>query len=126
MPGADPKGVSIMVLYTDNVQELSPIYDRRQSFYHKAYTADCHTTEGETFNVLWSYDTPVAAYDKDGFHRLWIGWSATTGRHVDEYRRQHGDDGLSKAEWEDTPVERTVQPWEPRPRECKPYRAEYY
>ena len=54
----------------------------------------------EVDGVLVSYYTPVARVGKDGsFHRLWSGWSATTGRHVNVFRESHGMDKLSKSEW---------------------------
>ena len=60
----------------------------------------------EVDGVLVSYETPVARIGKDGsFHRLWSGWSATTGRHINEFRQSHGMAKISKGEWKRLEVE---------------------
>ncbi len=60
----------------------------------------------EVDGVLVSYKTAVARISKDGsFHRLWGGWSATTGRHINAFRQSHGMGKLSKSEWEKMEVE---------------------
>lgn len=54
----------------------------------------------EIDGVLVSYKTAVARIGGDGsFHRLWGGWSATTGQHINKFRRSHGMGKLSKSEW---------------------------
>ena len=54
----------------------------------------------EVDGVLVSYKTTVASIGGDGsFHRLWDGWSATTGRHVNAFRQSHGMGKISKSEW---------------------------
>ena len=76
------------------VYELIP-NDGHKSFYGKAVvicTGSCR--------ILISYRTAVAYFDAaENFHRLWPGWSATTGRHV----RAFG--GPGKAEWDRLPCE---------------------
>lgn len=75
--------------------ELIPA-DGRKSFYGKAVVR-VHHDGAET---LKSYDTNVIRREADGtLHRLWSGWSATTGRHVKAFC------GISKAEWDKMPVE---------------------
>ena len=60
----------------------------------------------EVDGVLVSYETPVARIGDDGsFHRLWGGWTATTGRHINVFRQSHGMDKISKSEWEKMEVE---------------------
>lgn len=51
--------------------------------------------------VLKSYDTDVAEINtKTGdFYRLWNGWSATTAKHVNDFRIQNGLPALSKKSW---------------------------
>lgn len=81
--------------------ELSAIYDGRKSFYGKAVVSEYGTGE----KILRSYDTDVARITADGsFLRTWAGWSATTARHINEFRRQNGFAELSKKEWEQIPV----------------------
>lgn len=54
----------------------------------------------EVDGMLISCGTPVARVVADGsFHRLWDGWSATTGRHINAFRRAHGLGKISKSEW---------------------------
>lgn len=74
--------------------------DNRKSFYGK-----CKVFETENgFRFLQSYDTIVAREDKEGkIHRLWGGWSLTTGRHIKEFC------GLNKSEWDKLEVESEVE-----------------
>ena len=77
------------------VYELIP-HDGRKSFYGKAKVFQY----GDGAAVLKSYDTNVLRRDPDGtLHRLWSGWSATTGRHVAAFA------GIGKKEWDALPVE---------------------
>lgn len=75
---------------------------RVKSFYGRA-----HVLEDDEGNaVLVSYATPVCWTDRfGGFHRTWDGWSATTARHVDEFRAQRGLGRIGKAEWDALEVE---------------------
>lgn len=60
----------------------------------------------EVDGVLVSYETAVARVGKDGsFHRLWGGWTATTGRHINAFRESHGMEKISKSEWMKMEVE---------------------
>ena len=75
--------------------ELFP-NDSHKSFYGKARVFEL--TDGTKF--LKSYATIVACITPDGvFHRMWSGWSATTGRHVIAFA------GVRKAEWDKLPVQ---------------------
>lgn len=77
-----------------NVYELIPT-DGRKSFYGKAHVIVDGGTE-----TLVSYTTKVLRRDPDGtLHRLWHGWSATTGRHIAAFA------GIKKREWDALPVE---------------------
>lgn len=59
---------------------------------------------------LQSYDTFVAAYDNEGFHRLWDGWSATTAKHVNAFRHNVcGLPTMNKGEWSRLPVGATFR-----------------
>lgn len=81
--------------------ELKAMHDGRKSFYGKATVMEYRTGE----KILRSYDTDVARITADGsFLRTWTGWSATTARHVNEFRVQNGFTSLSKKEWERLPV----------------------
>lgn len=77
------------------VYELVPT-DGRRSFYRKAMVY----LYSDGAEVLKSYDTNVMRKDPDGtLHRLWSGWSATTGRHIAAFC------GLNKKAWDALPVE---------------------
>lgn len=80
------------------ISELSPIYDGRKSFYGKALVI--HDRE-KGFITLRSYDTDVCMIDNfNKFHKLWDGWSATTGRHVAEFCKQYGFGNGGKKWWD--------------------------
>lgn len=82
----------------DNIKvyELCPVYDSRKSFYGKATVI--HTPGG---SYLKSYGTIVCGIIPGaGFVRYWSGWSATTARHVNEFRQQARYSAISKSEWE--------------------------
>lgn len=92
----------------ETVSELRPEKIRRtKSFYGKARVHD----DGRGNRALVSYRTAVCWVDAGGgFHKTWDGWSATTARHVDEFRVQNGMGRISKREWEALECERTPPP----------------
>ena len=49
--------------------------------------------------ILFSYKTPVAQYDGYRFIRLWDGYSATTMRHINDFRKLYGLDSITKSQW---------------------------
>lgn len=60
----------------------------------------------EVDGVLVSYETRVARIGSDGsFHRLWSGYSATTMRHVNEFREWYNLPKITKAQWQKMEVE---------------------
>ena len=75
--------------------ELTPT-NSRKSFYGKARVV----VYPNGAQALISYETFVAFKDVDGkVHRLWDGWSATTGRHIKEFC------GMNKAQFTKLDVE---------------------
>ena len=75
--------------------ELTPTSGRK-SFYGKAKVV----VYPNGAQALISYETFVAFKDTDGtVHRLWDGWSATTGRHIKEFT------GMNKAQFTKLDVE---------------------
>lgn len=69
--------------------ELIPT-DGRKSFYGKAVVI----VEDNGEETLYSYGTPIVKRLVSGeLVKLWSGWSATTGRHIQAFC------GLSKAEY---------------------------
>ena len=72
---------------TETRHDLTPT-DGRKSFYGKAYTI----TDG-TGETLYSYNTPILRAEGGRLIRIWMGWSATTGRHIRAFC------GLNKAEF---------------------------
>ena len=67
-----------------HMYELSPRYDSRKSFYHKATVQ----VNDDGSKVLVSYITPVATISPDGVIVVNDEYSATTTRHVKEFLRQ--------------------------------------
>lgn len=85
-------------------KELKCIYDSHVSFNRKALTVQHKFGEKETY--LISYNTIVCAYSPVlGFVRYWGGYSATTMRHINEFRRQFGLQSINKKAWESMDVE---------------------
>lgn len=73
--------------------ELKPT-TRQKSFYGKAFV---DVENG--VKTLYSYETPIIRVLKDGtFERLWDGWSATTGKHINAFC------GLNKADFTSLPI----------------------
>lgn len=69
--------------------------DGRQSFYGKAKVVELNG-----YRYLYSYGTLICFKDiNDKVHRVWDGWSLTTGRHIYAFC------GLRKAEFLDLPLE---------------------
>ena len=83
--------------------EIIPNCCRTQkSFYGKA----TQITKRNGNKYLKSYETIVASIDSNGaFHRLWKGWSATTAKHIDSFRRNNGLEGICKKDWKNLKVE---------------------
>lgn len=88
--------------------ELVPKHDARQSFHGKALVE----VDNDGRKYLTSYGTLVCYLGLDGnLHRLWPGWSSTTGRHVREFARQCGLTGdMGKKAWESLEVENLSEP----------------
>ena len=81
--------------------ELFP-NDGRKSFYGKAVVFE-HAEYAE----LYSYNTRVAVinfHSKRFFYRLWIGYSATTQRHINAFCNHYGFYAIDKKEWESRPI----------------------
>jgi hypothetical protein len=74
--------------------ELRPA-DGRKSFYGKCYVRE----DSDGTETLYSYNTPIIRREPNGkMHRLWWGWSATTGRHIRAFC------GMNKAEFTALPA----------------------
>lgn len=83
-----------------DIYEL-PCLDSRKSFYGKA-----HVIEDDGKKTLLSYETKVCRIDADGSsHRMWSGYSATTMRHIDSFRKMNGLPMFGKAGWDKLDVE---------------------
>lgn len=79
-----------------DVTELSAIYDSRASFYGKA-----KVSTGNGVTELQSYTTRVARLENGELNILpdaqaW--WTATTGRHINDFVQQLGGDKMTKAQ----------------------------
>lgn len=90
--------------YVYETRELKTIYDSHVSFNRKALVVQHKFGEKEMY--LISYNTIVCAYSPvTGFARYWGGYSATTMRHINEFRRQLGLSSMNKKAWMETEVE---------------------
>ncbi|MDD6560927.1 MAG: hypothetical protein PUF17_08150 [Lactimicrobium massiliense] len=79
----------------ENIYDLKPV-DGRKSFYGKATV----TIADDGSQTLYSYHTPIVRKDSDGsLHRLYDGWSTTTGRHIYAFC------GMHKKEFEALPLQ---------------------
>jgi len=77
---------------------LQPL--RAKSFYGKAKTINQNGTE-----ILQSYQTDVAEYDKATGKVKINGWySQTTARHINAFLSKHGKPTLSKSEMQKRPI----------------------
>ena len=66
----------------------------QKSYYGKAAVID----NEDGYKSLRSYETIVCAFDPESgkFSRLWGGWSRTTSRHVNDFRRLFGLPAMSQ------------------------------
>ena len=79
----------------DRIWELIPVYNNQKSYYGKAKVME--NEKGEI--ILISYWTDIAKITKEGLIPLWISYSATTARHLQDFLYQYGLKGYSKKEW---------------------------
>ena len=69
---------------------------------------------------LYSYKTKVAILTKGGnFIRLWDGYSVTTMKHINEFRRMNGLETICKKNWEALEVKKENKGWQIRIEEYK-------
>lgn len=72
------------------IYELMPVGSVK-SFYGKAIVV----VDDNGNETLKSYQTDIIRRDADGsLHRLWDGWSATTGRHIFAFCGYHKKNGI--------------------------------
>lgn len=80
--------------------DLSPVRGQK-SFYGKAKVIETWDA-----TILKSYDTIVCSFDREGFHRHWDGYSATTMKHINAFLDVLNLDGGGKKWWTEKAVER--------------------
>lgn len=69
-------------------------------------TGKARVVEHNGEKLLKSYDTIVCKLTADGqFVKMWDGYSATTMRHVDSFRRLNGLNAIGKAGWDKLELE---------------------
>jgi len=90
------------------ISELCPV-DGRKSFYHKAKLILEERPGKKNRYFCRSYSTIVCGYDAETqtFSRYWVGYSATTARHIDSFIVSVTDGQkrkYSKKEWEEMEV----------------------
>lgn len=82
--------------FSNQVESFDLIPHNQKSYYGKARV---HVMSDGSC-LLRSYATIVAKISPDGqIHRLWGGWSATTGKHIKSFC------GLNKAQFASLPLE---------------------
>lgn len=74
---------------------------RQKSFYGKAYVLQ--DARGNLY--LLSYDTIVCGINGVVFKKFWDGYSRTTQKHVNDFRKFNNMDTLSKKDWESLSAE---------------------
>ena len=79
---------------------LKPEYDSRKSFYNKA-VVEIKRNE----KILYSYNVKICSIVDRSFYKHWSGYSATTMRHISEFRLQNGFSAMGKKEWENLETE---------------------
>ena len=68
----------------------------QKSYYGKATVI---YRDGEA--ILQSYETEVCKIDKNGdFRKLWNGYSRTTAKHVNDFRKLFGLNPIAKKQWD--------------------------
>jgi hypothetical protein len=77
------------------IWDLIPVYNGQKSYYGKAKVME--NIQGEI--ILISYWTEIAKITKEGLIPLWINYSATTSRHLQDFLYQYGLKGYCKKEW---------------------------
>ena len=70
----------------------------QNSYYGKA-----SVIESESETALKSYETIVCRIVGGNFEKLWNGYSVTTMKHVNDFRRLFGLPTLCKKEWDSLP-----------------------
>lgn len=92
---------------TDDKRELRQEYreDRKNN---KAFTLEDFCGRAviiptETGAILKSYYTEVCEIRNGDFLKLWNGYSKTTAKHIDSFRRYYGLNGISKRDWIELP-----------------------
>ena len=91
--------IAVLQLVFDvmSAYEMVPIYEDKKSYYGKAKIIE-HRDGSRT---LKSYNTEILTYHPTGeFTKHWNGWSATTGRHINEFSLQMTGKTMYKKDYE--------------------------
>lgn len=88
---------------TNDKRELREEY-RNDKKENRAFTLEEFNTRAviiptETGAILKSYYTEVAEIRNGEFIRLWDGYSVTTMKHIDAFRKYYGLKTIGKREW---------------------------
>ena len=75
--------------------DLQVMVGEGKSYYGKAKVSEYEDGDVE----LKSYDTVVCRIHKGKFERLWVGYSATTMRHINSFIEFYGIEGGGKSWW---------------------------
>lgn len=65
--------------------------------------------KGDKGIVLRSYYTDVCRINRKRFYKTWVGYSATTLNHINEFLYIHGYKPISKREWIEMPYNKGIK-----------------
>lgn len=83
------------------IKELKPVWSKQKSFYGKAMVEE----DENFFTTLYSYGVPIVRIGGNYVTALWEGWSAATGRHINDFLWQELGVTCNKKQFE------TLQYW---------------
>lgn len=96
---------------TNDARELRNEYKNDKA--HGAFTLDGFNGRAviipvENGYILKSYETEVAAIVGGSFFKLWAGYSVTTLKHINAFRKWYGLTTINKREWIEMDTPETV------------------
>lgn len=90
--------------FTTDLEFDLPTLSRQKSYYGKATVKEVTDDSGRITAKLYSYNTLIAIITIDNdtvsFSRVWPDWSATTGKHVNSFRKLYKLLPISKHNWD--------------------------
>lgn len=98
-------------LYPQEVSELK--HDIRERVKHGGHiqigNGKASYYKSDKGVILRSYYTDVCRIYRGRFYKTWVGYSATTLNHINEFLTIHGYKNISKREWIELPYNKGVK-----------------